>query len=960
VELLITWLPLFFYGVALVVAVRISLQIRDWRLIALAMLLGLMEVPELIGLFGPEEADSELDELLPLLTSMAAALIVVLIGQLLRRHKAETEVRAAGERRFRDFAESASDWLWETDAELRFVYMSPNVEQIVGVPPEWHYGKTREDLLGPDYDRAVWDEHLATLRARKPFRDFVYRRVGEGVEPRWMRVSGAPAFDDDGTFTGYRGVASDVTETVAMQHRMSEADERFRLALASFGQGFVLFDQDDRLVVCNELLRAINDDIADILTPGVSYEEILIAAAERRGHDAAWIAERLELHRRGGTPFVEWHPDGRWIRIEDRRTADDGYVGLWSDVTELKQAEGALQSRLEELRLITDNVPILIVRVDAEQRFRFVNRIAANWYGGPAKALLGKTMKDVFSPAAYAKLESRIDKALAGERVWFEDVVPYPDGGERIVEIVYIPEVGSDGTMAGFFGMAVDVTERRKIEQDLDRFFGISVELFAIADLDGSIRRANEAWREVLGYDMDEILDQQLVDFVHPDDVDEFRGLLSELAAENGSRQILVRMRHHDDGWRWIEARWSSDVTAHRVYGTGQDVTDSRKAEEQLRQAQKMEAVGQLTGGIAHDFNNLLTVIQGNADMLQDMLPKNCTEAELIDGMARAADRGAELTRRLLAFSRQQPLSPKPTDVHELLDSVSRLLLRTLAGEIDVHIGADDDVARALADAGQLENALLNLSINARDAMPNGGTLTLSAGNTLVDETMFDEGEPVVPGRYVEIAVTDTGTGMSSDVIARAFDPFFTTKGVGKGSGLGLSMVYGFARQSDGFVRIYSELGHGTTIKLFLPVAPQDANSDEASADGPEVQTGSETILLVEDDVDVALFTVAALKRLGYHVLEAQDGPCALRLIDDGCDFDMLLTDVALPGGLNGRQVAEEVRRRRPDMRVLFTSGYARDALGRDGRLDEGLTFLPKPFTLSLLAEKVREVLDAG
>jgi len=959
---LIAWLPALFYALALVVAVWVSWEIRDWRPLAAAMLLALMEVPELLELFGGND-DGEIGDNELLIASFASLLAVALIAWLLRdRHRAML-AKQAGEKRLRDFAESASDWLWETDAELRFVYLSPNVEQILGVPPEWHYGKTREELLGDDdydFDPSSWEEHVATMRARRPFRDFVYRRSGEGGESKWLRVSGRPAYDAKGAFSGYRGVASDVTDEMAMQSKVSEADERFRLALASFGQGFVLFDQNDRLVVCNEHLRAINDDISDVLQPGTSYERILRVAAERRGRDEDWVDERLELHRQGGAPFVERYPDGRWIRIEDRRTADDGYVGLWTDVTELKHTERALQARLEELRLITDNVPMLIARIDRDQRLRFVNRIAANWYGGTARELIGKRMDEVLPPATYAKLEPRFLKALAGERVWFEDVVVYPDGGERVVEIVYVPEVGTEGDIAGFFGLTVDVTQRRNVEQELDRFFAISVELFTIADLEGNIRRANEAWHEVLGYEVDEIGNRPLTEFVHPDDLADLRSLLGDLAEDNASRQIMVRLRHRDDSWRWIDGRWSSDVAAQRIYGTGQDVTDSRKAEEQLRQAQKMEAVGQLTGGIAHDFNNLLTVIQGNADMLQDMLPDDRVEVELIDGMARAADRGAELTRRLLAFSRQQPLSPKPTDLNELLDNVSRLLLRTLAGEIEVQISTDTTVSSALVDAGQLENALLNLSINARDAMPNGGKLTLSANDIVVDESMFDEGEPVAPGRYVEIAVSDTGTGMSREVIARAFDPFFTTKGVGKGSGLGLSMVYGFARQSDGFVRIYSELGQGTSIKLFLPAAPADARAEDVRSEGRDVAHGSETILLVEDDADVAVFTIAALKRLGYSVVEAQDGPCALRLVDDGCSFDMLLTDVALPGGLNGRQVAEEVRRRRPATKVLFTSGYARDALGRDGRLDEGLTFLPKPFTLALLAEKVREVLDAA
>jgi PAS domain S-box-containing protein len=387
------------------------------------------------------------------------------------------------------------------------------------------------------------------------------------------------------------------------------------------------------------------------------------------------------------------------------------------------------------------------------------------------------------------------------------------------------------------------------------------------------------------------------------------------------------------------------------------DVTDRIAAEGQLRQSQKMDAVGQLTGGVAHDFNNILTVITGTIEILEDGVadrPDLATIAKMID---EAATRGAELTRQLLAFARRQPLDPRETDVNRLVIETARLLKPTLGEHIEIESMLEDDAWSALVDPSQLSAAIVNLAVNARDAMPNGGKLTLETGNVVLDEAYAAGNSEVTPGAYVTIAVSDTGMGIPADIRDRVFEPFFTTKEVGRGTGLGLSMVYGFAKQTGGHIKIYSEEGHGTAVKLYLPRTIGQAARAAEPALAPATPRGTETILVVEDDTLVRGYVIAQLESLGYTTLAAADGVAALALVDKGVAFDLLFTDVIMPGGMNGRQLADAIRKRRPSLNVLYTSGYTENAIVHHGRLDPGVALLNKPYRKSDLARKIRDVL---
>jgi PAS domain S-box-containing protein len=389
------------------------------------------------------------------------------------------------------------------------------------------------------------------------------------------------------------------------------------------------------------------------------------------------------------------------------------------------------------------------------------------------------------------------------------------------------------------------------------------------------------------------------------------------------------------------------------------DITQRKAVEDQLRQAQKMEAVGQLTGGVAHDFNNLLTVIMGNLEHLERILPAAQPTERIISAALRAASRAAILTQRLLVFSRRSPLVPEVLSVNKLVAGMSDLMRRTLGEAVFIETVLAGGLWPTLADANQLENALINLAINARDAMPDGGKLTIETANAHLDEAYARMHEEVQAGQYVGIFITDTGIGMSAETASRAFEPFFTTKETGQGTGLGLSQVYGFIKQSGGHVKIYSEIGEGTTVKFYLPRyrGPEDV-SDEGLATQVVSRGQGELVLVVEDDPDVRDYTVEMVSELGYSVLSAPDGATALRLLDSNREVALLFTDVGLPGGMNGRQLAEQAQRRRPRLKILYTTGYARNAIVHQGRLDPGVEVIFKPFTYSDLAAKIRQVLD--
>ncbi len=509
--------------------------------------------------------------------------------------------------------------------------------------------------------------------------------------------------------------------------------------------------------------------------------------------------------------------------------------------------------------------------------------------------------------------------------------------------------------------------ERRVEERtaERNRVWAMSRDLFAVMGFDGYLKEINPAWETTLGYDSDTLLSMPFPEQVHPDDHQAVEAVVQRLQRGEVVTRFEDRIRHADGSWRWIA--WALVPEGDVFYATGRDITGEKEAaaeleqiQEALRQSQKMEAVGQLTGGLAHDFNNILAGISGSLEMMSTRMAQGRIGDldRYITGASSAARRAAGLTQRLLAFSRRQTLDPKPTNLLPLVNGMLDLINRSMGPGIEVETAGATGLWTTFVDAGQLENALLNLCINARDAMPDGGKLTIETANRWMDERSARL-HGLAPGQYVSLCVSDTGTGMSREVIDRAFDPFFTTKPIGQGTGLGLSMVYGFAGQSGGTVRIYSEIGKGTMVCIYLPRYLGDAQTEEeplAVEEAPRA-SGTETVLLVDDEPLIRMIAAEALDELGYTVIEAGEGASALKVLNSERTIDLLITDVGLPGGLNGRQVADAARIARPDLKVLFITGYAENAVLNHGHLDQGMHVLTKPFQMDVFARKVKALI---
>ncbi|MDY0883535.1 response regulator [Dongia soli] len=496
-----------------------------------------------------------------------------------------------------------------------------------------------------------------------------------------------------------------------------------------------------------------------------------------------------------------------------------------------------------------------------------------------------------------------------------------------------------------------------------DRLWDLSEDLLVVADHQGRLLRVSPSWSRVLGYDRYSLLTRRFSALVHPDDVERMSAVFEGMWDRGHPVHHENQVRTADGNWRWISWTLSPDPGSDLVHGVGRDVTADKeaalavkRAEEALRVAQKMEAVGKLTGGVAHDFNNLLQVIGGNLQLLARDLAGNEKAERRVRNALAGVSRGSKLAAQLLAFGRRQPLAPKVVNLGRFVRGLDDMLRRALGDGIEIETVIAGGLWNTLVDPSQVENALLNLAINARDAMNGHGKLTIEAGNASLDDLYTDRHADVSPGQYVMLAVTDTGCGIPAEVMEHVFEPFFTTKPEGQGTGLGLSMVYGFVKQSDGHIKIYSEPGHGTTVRLYLPRVRQEEDVATEIEAGP-VTGGTETVLVVEDDEEVRTTVVEMLVDFGYRVLKARDAQNALAIIESGMPVDLLFTDVVMPGPLRSPVLAKKARERLPNIAVLFTSGYTDNAIVHGGRLDEGIELLSKPYTREALARKIRHVL---
>ncbi|TWI69276.1 PAS domain S-box-containing protein [Pseudoduganella lurida] len=574
-------------------------------------------------------------------------------------------------------------------------------------------------------------------------------------------------------------------------------------------------------------------------------------------------------------------------------------------------------------------------------------------------------------------------RALRGELVTpGEEFLLFRDDDSAVwVSISAVPLVNRDEEPAGILLVLDDIDQRKRLVLDLERrvalrsadrnaLWTLSSDIMLRCTHNGTITAINPAWTAVLGWREHELLGSNLIDLIHPDDVASTISGARDLAQGNSLQRFDNRYRHVDGSYRWIS--WSARPFENMINAVGRDITLEKErvaeleaAQMALRQSQKMEAVGQLTGGLAHDFNNLLQGITGALQLIQLRMQQgrlDDLERFVATGMG-AARRAAALTHRLLAFSRRQTLSPTIVDVNRLVADMQELIQRSVGPSIHVAVVCTSDAWAALVDGSQLENALLNLCLNARDAMPDGGRITIETANQRIDERAAGQ-KGIMPGEYLSLCVTDTGTGMSTDIVARAFEPFFTTKPLGQGTGLGLSMIYGFAQQSGGQVRINSEVGHGTTVCIYLPRHDGEGVANSAADSGalaPLAQPGRPaTVLVVDDEPTVRSLVIEILKDLGLAWIEASDSTAGLNLLQSTAHIDLLISDVGLPGGMNGRQMADAGRTSRPGLPVLFITGYAENAFMSNESLEPGMAVLTKPFSMQAMAASIEAMMKIG
>jgi PAS domain S-box-containing protein len=720
-----------------------------------------------------------------------------------------------------------------------------------------------------------------------------------------------------------------------------------------------------------------------------------------RGGGATWHENQfVPVTRHGRLEQVYWTYGFSPIDEDD---GIGGVLVVCRDVTRDHLAAVALREREAELARVQQLGRIGGLEVDLRTGFR--NRRSPEYlliHGLPPDAAneSHEAWVQRVHPEDREATEKKFRDAVAGNvrdyTVQYRIIRP-SDGETRWISVKSTIERDEQGRAIRLVGAHTDVTEQvvadlalrqseerfRKLADQLvelnatlaqrveektrerDRIWNVSQDLLVVADRNGVWRTVNPAWTKTLGWNEAELLNRTSEWLEHPDDGGLTRTEVNKLIQGNRTVKFEGRFRHKDGSYRWLS--WTGVPDQDHIYAVARDVTAEKAAAERLRateeallQSQKMEAVGQLTGGIAHDFNNLLTGIVGSLDLLQTRLNQGRTDnvARYINAAMTSANRAAALTHRLLAFARRQPLIPKSVDANQLVVSLEDLLRRTIGETIDLEIAARDDLWCTLCDPNQLESALLNLAINARDAMPDGGKITIATANARIDNLTADT-PALLPGDYICIEVIDTGVGMSAEVAARAFDPFFTTKPIGQGTGLGLSMIYGFARQSNGHVTIDSKIGRGTSVKLYLPRHDGDTEASQASAGkATEHAATGETVLVVEDEPVVRGVIHEMLHEEGYRTLEAVDGPSGLRMLRANKRVDLLITDVGLPG-MNGRQLADQARETRPGLRVLFITGYAESVAMSDGFLQPGMEMITKPFDLDHLSRRIRAMVSS-
>jgi PAS domain S-box-containing protein len=906
------------------------------------------------------------------------------IEDITERKQAEAMLRES-EEKYRSIVETANEGIWLIDIEACTSYVNQQMASMLGYTVAEMLGRPIFDFIFPD-DFAVAAQKVAQRQHGTSETDEFRLRRKDGSAIVTL-YNATPTKNQAGEIVGFLSMNIDITERKRAEEELQEVARGREESLALLNTilstapiGFAFHNCDLVYERVNETLAAIN---------GLSVEQHMgLTLRDVRPEMAELLEPLLRRVIETGEPVID-------LEFSDDMPADPGRQQYWllsfypvrtqggemlgvgilvSEITERKRVEEQLRQQLDFTETITDSLGEGVYALDAGGRLTFMNSAAESALGWTEDELLGQKIHEIIhfqhadgtnSPAEECPLLGVLN---SGKTIQIEgDVFTRRDGSLFPVSYNSSPII-SGVQIAGAVLAFHDITERKRAEEELlqseQRYrllFERNPQPMWVFDLETlAFLEVNVAAIHHYGYSREEFLTLTIKDIRPQEDVPNLLANVSRITSQHEEASIW---KHRKKDGTIIDV----EITAHELTFYGRpaqmvlayDVTERRVLEEQLRQSQKMEAVGQLAGGVAHDFNNLLTVITGYSDLTLRRLDNESPFRSSLEEIKKAGERAASLTRQLLAFSRKQVLQPKVLQLNAVVADVDKMLRRLIGEDIDALTLLEPSLGQIKADPGQIEQVILNLAVNARDAMPQGGKLTIETANVYLDNQYARRHTAIQPGHYVMLAVSDTGCGIDPETQVRMFEPFFTTKEQGKGTGLGLSTVYGIVKQSGGHLWVYSEVGKGTTFKIYLPRVDGGTESDEARDTPTELPQGRETVLLAEDEEPVRQMIRIILEMGGYRVLEASGGEEALTLYEqhEG-QIDLIMTDVVMPG-ISGRELAQSLETLHPDIRVLYMSGYTDDAIVRHGLLDQEIAFLQKPFTPDALMRKVREVLDA-
>ncbi|RYX97435.1 MAG: PAS domain S-box protein [Comamonadaceae bacterium] len=815
-------------------------------------------------------------------------------------------------------------------------------------------------------------------------------RHGTG-EQVWMNLDYSPIRNAGGDPIGVIAIVVETTGKVVAE-RTANAERARLKQMFEQGPGFMaLLSGPDHVVELanpaymqlighrDVLGKSVRDALPELEEQG--YFELLDQVAET-GEAFSGFSLPVSLSRTRDSEPEMRHVDLVYQPIVD---AEKGVIGIFAqgvDVTERVAAEAAVRASEAEFRALAQAMPNHVWAAGTDGMLDWFNERVYEYSGALPGTLKGESWVRMVHPEDVTAATRRWQQSLeTGETYEIEFRLRQGNGQYRWHISRAVPIRNEAGDIVRWVGTNTDIEEQKASAQALrhlnetleaqvatrtaerDRMWRLSTDIMLVADFQANIVSTNPAWTTLLGWSDSDLLGRPFLEFVHLDDLGATMAEVEKLEA--GETTLKFENRYQRKDGSYCTLSWTAVPEKGFIHAVGRDVTADKESAEALRQAeaalyqaQKMETVGKLTGGVAHDFNNLLQVVAGNLHLLSKAVVGNERAERQVANALAGVSRGAKLSSQLLAFARRQPLEPKVVNLARLVYGMEDMLRRSLGEEIETETVISGGLWNTSIDPAQVENAILNLAINARDAMNGSGKLTIEVGNAFLDDAYALTHSDVVAGQYVVLAVSDTGSGMPEDVIAQAFEPFFSTKPEGKGTGLGLSMVYGFVKQSGGHVKIYSEVGHGTTIKLYLPRTLKRIDA-VAPVDFEPVAGGNETILVAEDDDEVRATVIEILGDLGYRILKASDAASALAIVESGVPIDMLFTDVVMPGTLRSPELARRAREHLPNIAVLFTSGYTENAIVHGGRLDAGVDLIGKPYTQEALARKIRAVLSA-